>query len=310
MSDSYKDTFNKAIMSGATASLLGAMFATAATGQDYSQESQVDEILLNMGQGGYVEALATIPEPDFLADFSYTFENDVIGDIIEAVHQTSQKPEEYSVDTKNGNFLSFGKIVPSVVGEAFTKFCNGHPTECTQNGEEELIASRDIIPLLGSVNAEFKTNFVYALDEDLHGEIEKWQPAVLLDDAHPNIRKLAGDCEDYAISLMEKLNSDVGVDYSSMSIAIVDPKIEGGTDLHALLMVRTEDGDIFLDNNGAISRVDQSPYELIQAQAYKDKSIWQSVSRTPFGVEPTSEMLPEIKDVPLPRPRPSNGIDI
>ncbi len=80
-----------------------------------------------------------------------------------------------------------------------------------------------------------------------------------------------GDCEDYALAKRKALIAK-GWNPSTLLMTVVR---EQDGDGHAVLMVRTDRGDLVLDNqDGRILLWNQTPYQYLKRQSQADASRW------------------------------------
>ena len=101
-------------------------------------------------------------------------------------------------------------------------------------------------------------------DMDIYGEPERWA-----------IPTTEGDCEDYGL-LKEDLLIQAGFPPSALSIAVVK---QSNGDPHAVLIVRTNEGDYSLDNlTNEIVLIQDTPYELLKRQSYADPKVWTHIT--------------------------------
>ena len=122
------------------------------------------------------------------------------------------------------------------------EFCKFHRAECDrQHGDRRAVASgpkRNGTSLIAVNNASTPRSRRMT-DEQLYRVAEFW--------TYPNGY---GDCEDYALAKRRALIED-GWPPSTLLIAVVRQKNGEG---HAVLMVRTDRGDLILDNQDALVR--------------------------------------------------------
>lgn len=300
-------TFGAAAVSMAGLSLFSS-FAGAANEQDLF----VNDILQDMQNSGYTQPLDSIPQDTALDGYGLSYADAIdmdneIGNILAMV----MEEEQYTSDMANGHFMSMGKVGAPVVGQTFVDFCKDNPDYCVKNADEALPLSRDEIPGMKSAFSEFFQGTTYATDASQFGKDDVWGAGVYVEDLQTGKTLLQVDCEDTVLFGMQYLNERQQIDYSSMSMLIVNPNDPENPSLHAVLLVRTDDGDYVLNNDGqamlAADAMKHYGYTPIQAQAFEDKSMWQVAELKPFGVEATMEMLPEYAEVELPRPRPDRN---
>lgn len=173
-----------------------------------------------------------------------------------------------SVDFSNVAFAATGRSQTSTpIGAA--EFCQLHRAECDPN-----TVIVDAVPLteakwrhLIAINNSFNTSITPMTDEQLYRVPEFW--------TYPNG---AGDCEDYALAKRHALIEN-GWPASTLLMTVVRQKNGEG---HAVLMVRTDRGDLILDNQNALVQVwTETPYEYLKRQSQADPSRWVSIFDTP-----------------------------
>jgi len=147
----------------------------------------------------------------------------------------------------------------------FVKFCDRHPRQC---GHETATMQRfELTPELRRhldlINRGINRKIKPATDMELYGVSEHW--------TLPTDR---GDCEDYALLKRHVLIED-GWPASALLMTVVrDEKGEG----HAVLTVRTAQGDFVLDNKVDDLRLwSETPYEFVMRQSYINPRIWMSL---------------------------------
>lgn len=132
-------------------------------------------------------------------------------------------------------------VPAQVIGEArplagWVEFCRREAAECAVDPSEEAIIN--LTPRLwntiAAVNRQVNVNIQSITDEEHWGVPDRWD---LPSDG-------AGDCEDYQL-LKRRALVEQGLPRRAMRMTVViDEKGEG----HAVLMVRTNRGDLVLDN--------------------------------------------------------------
>jgi predicted transglutaminase-like cysteine proteinase len=123
--------------------------------------------------------------------------------------------------------------------QAWIKLCERDPQECAVNvnQSETITLTRQAWQALVSVNAKVNATIKPLTDEDHWGVADVWS---LPTDGY-------GDCEDYQL-LKRKLLVDAGLPRRALLMTVViDEKGEG----HAVLMARTDRGDLILDNKAS-----------------------------------------------------------
>ena len=152
-----------------------------------------------------------------------------------------------------------GTTLPPV---GFVNFCARNPRECRSTGRSARKARmsgerwRTVYQLNSYVNGKISP----ASDADIYGKDEYW--------AFPAD---AGDCEDYVL-LKKRYLEKLGFARSSLLITVVlDERNEG----HAVLTLRTEEGDFVLDNRrNDIRRWSDLDYVFLKRQSDRDPRDW------------------------------------
>ena len=92
-----------------------------------------------------------------------------------------------------------------------------------------------------------------------------------------------GDCEDYAL-LKQKMLTDRGWPAGALLLTVVRDELGEG---HALLTVRTTEGDLLLDNRvNDIRSWTKSIYTFVKRQSYLDPQLWMSLDGGPKALTP------------------------
>lgn len=166
-----------------------------------------------------------------------------------------------SIDTTNVAFVQTSLNVTSIpVGHA--EFCASRPGECQPHAQ--VVAAVELTPArwneLLTVNAHINDTIIAVSDNDLYNVNEFW--------TYPNGY---GDCEDFVLAKRRDL-INAGWPASALLIAVVR---ERNGDGHAVLMVRTDRGDLVLDNQeGTIKLWNETPYQYVKRQSQADAGKW------------------------------------
>ncbi len=166
-----------------------------------------------------------------------------------------------SVDISNPAFAQTGGLTSIPVGHA--DFCRKHRSDCGPNARvvEAIELDEKRWTQLLSINQKFNVEIVPVTDNDLYHVAEFW--------TYP--RGGYGDCEDIALAKRQALIKK-GWSPSALLMAVVrQPNGEG----HAVLMVRTDRGDLVLDNQEGLVKVwSDTPYQFLKRQSQADQSQW------------------------------------
>ncbi|RUY82611.1 transglutaminase, partial [Mesorhizobium sp. M7A.F.Ca.CA.001.12.2.1] len=145
-------------------------------------------------------------------------------------------------------------------------FCKLHPGECSIRPANLAPAPmtdalmRKLLNVTARVNAAVKP----MSDMDIYGKDEVW--------AYPD--KGVGDCEDYVLEKRRQL-SRMSISLADLLITVVrKPDGEG----HAVLTVRTDEGDYVLDNlTDKVKPWDATGYRFLKRQAIDNTGRWVSI---------------------------------
>jgi predicted transglutaminase-like cysteine proteinase len=169
-------------------------------------------------------------------------------------------PAAANVDLSNPAFVKVTGPTSIPVGAA--DFCQRDREGCLPNGnvvQLETLTQQSWDQLV-AVNDEVNSRIVPETDEDLYHVAEYW--------TYPDGR---GDCEDIALEKQRELIA-AGWDPSTLLMTVVRERDGNG---HALLMVRTDRGDLVLDNqDGRVLVWKDTPYEFIKRQSQADAGKW------------------------------------
>jgi predicted transglutaminase-like cysteine proteinase len=166
-----------------------------------------------------------------------------------------------AVDLTNVAFIQAAQGTTSIpVGHL--EFCKARPAECRANAQVV-----DAMPLtdatwqqLVSINAYHNQNIVPVTDDELYQVAEFW--------TYPNGY---GDCEDFALIKRRDL-INAGWPASTLLMAVVKEANGNG---HAVLIARTDRGDLVLDNQvGDIRLWNETDYQVIKRQSQANAGQW------------------------------------
>lgn len=153
----------------------------------------------------------------------------------------------------------------------YVGFCQRHPEDCAIDWGEVISVSlktsastkRDLKELQ-AVNNLVNEMVQPVTDRELYGRLEFWDyPAG------------QGDCEDYVL-LKRRILMERGWPQGALLITVV--RDENG-DGHAVLTVRTDYGDVILDNKlPDVMAWNKVPYSYIKRQSATDPRTWQSLA--------------------------------
>jgi predicted transglutaminase-like cysteine proteinase len=164
------------------------------------------------------------------------------------------------VDFTNPAFAPAGGITSIPVGAS--EFCKAHRSECKANPRavEAMGLSEARWNELVQINNVINAGIVAITDEDYYKVAEYW--------AYPDGY---GDCEDFALAKRKAL-IEAGWNPSTLLMTVVRESKGTG---HAVLMVRTDRGDLVLDNqDGRVLLWNETPYQFLKRQSQADAGQW------------------------------------
>jgi len=171
-----------------------------------------------------------------------------------------------SVDFTNAAFVQVS-INPTSIPVGAADFCHRRAGECAPYAHP--VANETLTDMrwgqLVQVNATVNATIIPVSDQELYGVEEFW--------TYPTSGY--GDCEDFALEKRRQL-IDLGWAPSTLMIAVVRQANGEG---HAVLMVRTDRGDLVLDNQDGTIRVwNETPYRYLKRQSQLSFAQWVDIS--------------------------------
>jgi predicted transglutaminase-like cysteine proteinase len=170
------------------------------------------------------------------------------------------------VDFANPAFAPVLGPTSTPIGHA--EFCKMHRDECGDNPQvtEAVVLTDDLWEQLVRTNNRMNTEIVPVTDADLYQVGEFW--------TYPDGY---GDCEDFALAKRRDL-IEQGWDASALLMAVVRESNGNG---HAVLIVRTDRGDLVLDNQDSFVRLwNETPYQFIKRQSQHNAGSWVLIDDT------------------------------
>ena len=168
------------------------------------------------------------------------------------------------VDMTNAAFAQVTGPASVPIGHA--EFCKSHRAECGPN--KQAIDMTGLTEArwaqLVDVNNGYNSSIVPETDEDLYKVAEYW--------AYPDGY---GDCEDIALAKRRALIAD-GWNASTLLMTVVRESNGNG---HAVLMVRTDRGDLVLDNQDSMIKLwSDTPYQFLKRQSQANAGDWVDIA--------------------------------
>jgi predicted transglutaminase-like cysteine proteinase len=151
----------------------------------------------------------------------------------------------------------------------FRQFCRENPTDCRATGSAAVMAlSKARWDELVSVNDAVNNRIEPITDQELYGVVEWWTYPV-------NAR---GDCEDYVLEKRRELIRRGWPEGALLITVVLDEKGDG----HAVLTVRTDRGEMILDNqNPTVLPWWRTSYSFVKRQSATNTARWEGVSARP-----------------------------
>ncbi|KZL21251.1 hypothetical protein PsAD2_00541 [Pseudovibrio axinellae] len=163
-----------------------------------------------------------------------------------------------------------GRFMP-VIGQASApighrEFCRNYPVQCEYGTNTPLVVrlTKERWQELLDINTNINANVRPLTDDQLFGVAEYW--------TYP---QGAGDCEEYVLEKQRQL-INLGWPPSALLITVVKDLDNGG---HAVLSVRTDQGDLILDNQvTSILPWYSTPYRYVKRQSARNAAAWSAIS--------------------------------
>jgi predicted transglutaminase-like cysteine proteinase len=163
-------------------------------------------------------------------------------------------------------FMQTGSVTSQPIGHYV--FCETHRDECSVRSASTVAPRVTEFgwDMVRQINSEVNNEIVPMTDQEIYGRDEVW--------AYP---KDVGDCEDFAL-LKRKLLLDKGFSPADLLLTVVrKPDGEG----HAVLTLRTSDGDYILDNLEANVKLwSETPYRFLKRQASFNTGRWVTIDNS------------------------------
>ncbi len=166
-------------------------------------------------------------------------------------------------------FMHVGGAATAPIGHV--DFCKRETRDCrsTASTAETMRLTRQRWDELLAINARVNQAVAPVTDQDLYARAELW--------TYPDG---AGDCEDYVLEKRRELIR-AGWPAGALLITVVRDTDGGG---HAVLTVRTDRGDLILDNQiEAVLPWYRTPYRYIKRQSETHAAKWRSISDQRVG---------------------------
>jgi predicted transglutaminase-like cysteine proteinase len=165
-----------------------------------------------------------------------------------------------AVDLTN---VAFAPVLgPTTIPIGHAQFCKSHADECGayEHSADVALLTEDRWEQLVGTNNRMNSEIVPITDEDLYQVNELW--------TYPDGY---GDCEDIALAKRRALIGE-GWEPSTLLMTVVRERNGAG---HAVLLVRTDRGDLVLDNqDGNVKLWSETPYQFVKRQSQENAGEW------------------------------------
>ena len=191
----------------------------------------------------------------------------IVAGAVMIVAATGIADAESAIELTNVAFAPVIGATSIPIGHA--QFCKVHPDECQPHATttDIFVLTEDLWQQLVGVNNRMNSEIVPITDQDLYQVGELW--------TYPD--NGYGDCEDIALAKRRAL-IEAGWDPSALLMAVVREHNGNG---HAVLMVRTDRGDLILDNQDGMVRLwNETNYQFVKRQSQYHASEWVLIDDT------------------------------
>lgn len=169
-----------------------------------------------------------------------------------------------STSAIGSGLMATGGVTSQPIGHF--EFCQAAPRECSQRLRDSgpLRVSNGMMKKIAAINVSVNKSIKPLSDFDIFGKKEVWSYPV----------NGTGDCEDYVLEKRRRLKA-AGIPLSNLLITVVRKRDGEG---HAVLTVRTNRGDLILDNlSDEVKLWSHTGYKYLKRQATTHTGQWVSL---------------------------------
>ncbi|WP_306146222.1 transglutaminase-like cysteine peptidase [Roseibium sp. MMSF_3412] len=173
----------------------------------------------------------------------------------------------HTANADPGRFMDMKSPVRAPIGHK--QFCRDNRSACPNERYQPVVVKLDEArwKQLIAINAEVNRRVRPMTDDDLFGKVEHWSYPV----------NGYGDCEEYVLE-KQRVLIKAGWPKSALLITVAKDIDNAG---HAVLTVRTDHGDMILDNQvEAVLPWYSTPYRYIKRQSASSPVRWTGISDT------------------------------
>ncbi|MBL0372578.1 transglutaminase-like cysteine peptidase [Rhizobium sp. KVB221] len=162
--------------------------------------------------------------------------------------------------------MQAGAITSQPIGHY--EFCQTHKSECSVRSTNTVAPRVTEFGwnVVRQINAQVNQDIMPMTDQQIYGRDEVW--------AYP---KEVGDCEDFVL-LKRKMLMERGFSAADLLVTVVRKRDGEG---HAVLTLRTSDGDYVLDNlEDTVKLWSETPYRYLKRQASFNTGRWVTIDNS------------------------------
>jgi predicted transglutaminase-like cysteine proteinase len=169
-----------------------------------------------------------------------------------------------SAEPLKESFASVG--AETSVPYGWVDFCNRYAGECQDDDRapQPIHLTSGTMKPIQQINVTVNHEIEAVSDMDHWGVLDRWD--------YPTDGR--GDCEDFAL-LKRKLLMQAGFPRQALLMTVVK---EANGDGHAILTVKTDQGELVLDNlDDAVKAWQKTPYRFVKRQSEMNPNVWVSI---------------------------------
>jgi predicted transglutaminase-like cysteine proteinase len=164
--------------------------------------------------------------------------------------------------------------MPTLAPIAYSRFCVQYPDDC----QVRRMAFRRPHPM---VLTAARLKDLIEINRDVNGEIIPEADGGSVVDERWRILPHSGACHDYAVTKRHEL---LARGWASRSLLLAEVVVPWG-EHHLVLVARTDQGDLVLDNLAAGIRTwSSTPYHWVRIQSPSDPNNWMTIATSPAAV--------------------------
>lgn len=165
-------------------------------------------------------------------------------------------------------------LKPANAPAGYTEFCDNNPDECAPDlgGANIIRLDERLYGLIAKINHEINHGLTEVSDVEHFNVADRWTLPI----------DGKGDCEDFQLKKRHDLIA-LGFPPQALMMSVVRDENDEG---HAVLIVRTDRGDLVLDNRTDMIRDwTAAPYEFVKRQSQENPMIWVYIGDPALGID-------------------------